>query len=606
MPPKPQVVKKGTRSVVVVPIEVDVPAPAAATPAAATTKDAAAPATKDEAPAAKPAAKKQVKDTWAWWTEGNDLVVVLGKGTEDAVIAVLDAKRPSALDHPLRLELARTEGAFTPIGQFFFDTAAVAKTAEIAPQSSQLSSLGVTRVDFRWGFQEDALVSIARLKAPRPRRGLLAALDQPTFDKAKLPPLPEGIESFTVVSVDADKSYEQYLATAASPEAKAQITGFVEALKTKGRIDLKKDLLAHIGPKFAFYVLPGSAAPAATDKTEKGADKAASAPAAGPGGGLASMLGMGTMQVPKLTLVTEVDDVAIFVRTLDNLILAANKELKERAYDAAEKAPQPKAKADQPKAPRTAPPVIEFKLTPSKDPNERSYVLNIPAALARQFPPGVRPTIRLGNKQLAIATTPDAARQALEVKAGEWTPPADLVPALELLPSQLMVLGARDPRGTLPETLASLPGSVQRTVNLLLGQMHAYNMALAQQNAPPPSAAANPGAPPPVLQATPAPSLMFNLPVTKLPKPEDIRARLFPAVFGVTSDDQEVRLTSRVAFPNIISPTSLMGFATALPAILQARNAAQDEAPAAEAPATSKSGTSKTGKGASKSLIPKD
>ncbi len=590
---KPQVVKKGARSIVVVPIEVDA-LPARPTPAPATTKDETS-ATKAAPP------KKIVKYTWAWWTEGNDLVVVLGKGGEDILIGVIDSKIPSALDHPVRLELARTEGAFTPIGQLFLEKLSTAITnADIAAaQDYKLTAPGVTRVDFRWGFQDDALVTIARVKSPRPRRGFLAALDQPTFDKAKLPPLPEGIESFTVVSVDADKSYDQFLANAPSDEIKAQLTSFAETLKVKSRIDLKKDVLARLGPNFAFYVLPGSAAPAAVEKT---AEKTAAPPSAA---ALTSTLGLGAMQLPRLTLVTEVDDLTSFLRTLDNLMLACNKEFKERAYEAAEKAPQPKAetKGDQAKARREAPVFMEFRRTPSKDEKERSYVLNIPAPLAKFYPPGFRPTIRFENKRLVVATTPDAARQAIEVKSGEWTPPADLVPALELLPSQLMVLGARDPRGSLPETLASLPGSIQSTANALI-QMQAYSPALAE-----PGAAArpvSPGMPPPVLSNATATPFVFNIPVSKLPKAEEIRSRLFPAVFGISADDQEIRLTSRVAFPNVVSPSSLLKSIMALRVVSMAMNPPRDEPSAAEAPATSKSGTSKTAKGASKSLIPKD
>ena len=75
---KPLVVKKAGRNVIVVPIR--------------------RPKKKDE--------------TWAWWAEGDDLVVAdIGKQTEDAIMAVIDGKTPNAVDNPTRHELAGTEGS---------------------------------------------------------------------------------------------------------------------------------------------------------------------------------------------------------------------------------------------------------------------------------------------------------------------------------------------------------------------------------------------------------------------------------------------------------------------------------------------------------------
>ena len=37
------------------------------------------------------------------------------------------------------------------------------------------SSMGVKAVDYRWGFDDDSLMSVTRLIAPKPRKGLTAA-----------------------------------------------------------------------------------------------------------------------------------------------------------------------------------------------------------------------------------------------------------------------------------------------------------------------------------------------------------------------------------------------------------------------------------------------
>ena len=67
--------------------------------------------------------------------------------------------------------------------------------------------------------------------------------------------------------------------------------------------------------------------------------------------------------------------------------------------------------------------VPEFTLMPGRD-NEKIYNLKVPTSMADQFPAGLRPSVRLSGKYLIIAATPDAAKQATELKAGAWSPPA--------------------------------------------------------------------------------------------------------------------------------------------------------------------------------------
>ncbi|MCA1685339.1 MAG: hypothetical protein LC745_05025, partial [Planctomycetia bacterium] len=234
------------------------------------------------------------QSAFAWWAEQNDdLVVVLGEGAENAVTAIADGKTHNAVENAVRTELARAEGGFLPVFQLFFDTAG----SPSAPRSPWTSAFFLdlstftkkylgTRLDYRWGFQDDALMSVLRVKSPRPRRNLLVLLDQPSFDKTKLPPLPEGIESFTIVSFEADKLYELLLSISPTPEARARLTAPADAFKAKTRIDLRKDLLARLGSRFAFYVMPGGPAHAAAPAAGAGAVAAAAAgvvplPAAG-------------------------------------------------------------------------------------------------------------------------------------------------------------------------------------------------------------------------------------------------------------------------------------------------------------------------------------
>ena len=583
------------------------------------------------------------KDTWAWWAEQNDLVVVLGKGTEDVVAAIIDGTRPNGTENPVRSELLKADNGFTPNGQMFIDLNGFPAERKRGTEQlyNQLSAFGLTRLDFRWGFQDDALMSVWRLKAPKPRKGMLALFDQPAVDKTKLPPLPEGVEAFTVVALEPAKILDNFLASAPDP-AKKSLTDMLDTLKSKSRIDVRKDLLSHIGPKVAFFTMPGAAAKPPTD-ANKEAPPPGGNPLAGLLGGMA-IPGMSGGALPKFTLLAEVDDAVAFGKSLDTLMVAVNRELKTRANEQAkaiEAESNPPGGGGGPgvgvgagaeagtgrgrgRGPGSGPggegpsgpvPTFEFKLMPGKD---KIYQLSVPSAIARQLPPGFRPTIRLGPKHLVVALTPESARTALEIKPGSWTVPADLAPAFDRLSQNFTLLSVSDPRGTMPELLASLPSNFQRGFNTL--------MTLSQNGAAPggppgggpegggpgpggmaiggptPGGAAVGGGPtsgsapmggyrgqggsggsggsggggqPGNPEATPGPGLIqFNIEPAKLPNAEDLRSKMFPATFSIVIDDQEIRLVSRASFPNLISPTSSIGIALALPAIQAARQAA--------------------------------
>ena len=211
-----------------------------------------------------------------------------------------------------------------------------------------MKASGLERFDYRWGFQDDALMSVTRLKAPKPRKGFLALFDQPTFDKGKLPPLPEGIESFGVLSVDPAKAFGMIQAMLPTPAAQAKLTEAVDALKNKSRLDLRKDLLARLGPKVAFYVMPGSNPATARAAGEPEKDAAGAAGGSNPLGGLlggmipgalrSGWARAGAVQIPRVTMVAQVDDPEAFGKSLETLMIALNRQLKEQASASADAA----------------------------------------------------------------------------------------------------------------------------------------------------------------------------------------------------------------------------------------------------------------------------
>ena len=143
-----------------------------------------------------------------WWSEGDDLVVSLvAPNGVDAIIAALDGGEPNALGHPTRAALSRgaDEPGFVPVGLAFCDMAV------FPPLPREAVAFGldrVKRIDYRWGFHGPAIEGIVGVVAPAPRTGIPALFDQPTFDTRHLPPLPGGLDGFTVVSLDAARFYD--------------------------------------------------------------------------------------------------------------------------------------------------------------------------------------------------------------------------------------------------------------------------------------------------------------------------------------------------------------------------------------------------------------
>ena len=565
-----------------------------------------------------------VPDGWAWWTEQDDLVVVL-EGPADSVDVVLDVlhgKRPSAVDHPLRTELAKPEPGFTPVALGFVDST-LWPDPKMNARTAKAGLSGVKRLDYRWGFQDDALMSVARIVAPKPRQGWLALLDQPAFDKKAVPPLPEGTGSFTVLSIDPAKGYDllSTLTKSLGPMA-GPLGAALDTSKTaKGKPNVRKDLLPYLGPKMVFYVAPATAKPGAAAKGEKPEDAAA----AGAGGGLAGLNPLALMmgQIPKFTLVAEVNSPTMFGKALDTAVIALNQEMKAEANAKADALegqgppganpnpnsnPPPGAAGDRPRPRGGDAPAPQLKMMPPSG-KSKSYMLNIPPEVAK-LPPGLKPTIRFEGKYVAISVTPDAARQALEAAAGAaWSPPADLKETFAQLPAKLTVLNVNDPRATLPNALASFPGTLQASINnaIMQSQMRpggpggppggppgpfpggasptASNSNVpgdrlnASPGSPPQGGSAygsQPGAPlggPPGAEPPPA-MIQLHVDPAKMPTAAALKPYLFPGSFAVTAEDDSVRFVTRQAFPNFAGWMGSLGMSVAMPAIQQARRAA--------------------------------
>ena len=274
---------------------------------------------------------------WAWWAEKSDLVVITRfPVVAEATLATLAGKNPSALDHPIVQELSKPEGTFHPASIAFIDVAGCPETpTKMTEFFAHLKQLGLHRLDVRWGFDDDALMTVTRLVAPKPRKALLAVFDQPTFEKNSLLPVPEGVESFVELSMNPAQLLETINGLGLPDAVKAQIDELTEDIQSAGKIDLQKDLLAHLGPRMVLYLAPGRSA--ATTNEESSLESAISK-------GLNTMSAASAMQslLPKFTLVAEVKDPVAFARAMDAVVNTINNELKAQAIEMArhDEAPQ--------------------------------------------------------------------------------------------------------------------------------------------------------------------------------------------------------------------------------------------------------------------------
>ena len=215
-----------------------------------------------------------------WWFEKGDLVL---SNQPDVVLAVLDGKAPSAVDHPRRIALLKARDDFQPVAAGFVD---LSELPPMPAEAVQLGLDGLKQVEIQWGFQDDALVSVLGVVAPEPRQGILALLDQPTFTIRSLPPLPAGLSGFTALSIDPLKTYDQIVAVMkkANPPAADQIPAVEEMIRQRFGLDIRNDLLPSLGPKLAFYAQP-AAADAATRPGDGDARSVHRADAGSPGPG---------------------------------------------------------------------------------------------------------------------------------------------------------------------------------------------------------------------------------------------------------------------------------------------------------------------------------
>jgi hypothetical protein len=550
---------------------------------------------------------------WAWWPEKNDLVIGAPyPAATDAIIAALDGKTPSAVDHPVVQELKKPEGTFEPVAVGFVDTAGCPDLpAGLTTLLKEISRFGVNRIDVRRGFDADALMTVTRLVAPKPWQAGLAVFDQPTFDKASLMPMPDSVGSFVELSISPAKLLDAFEQIGSAGAIKAHIDALRETIKNTGQIDLRKDILGHLGPRMVAYLAPGRSAAANDDSLEAALKN-----------GLTPSSAATAIQsfFPKLTLVAEVDNPEAFGKGLDTLMIAINNELESQVRqieaeerraaeqqkaaggDRAAGGRSPRGGGDRTKQRRILAP--RFTAIPGQ---AKSFVLVTPSDSKLRFgPSSFRPTILLEGKYAVFSVSSDSARAAAEAaRRKDWKPSSELERACQTVSSNLVLLGVTDVGESLSSLLASLPGTLQTMINTSIALARTRASGTDGPNGAP---GMTPGMPPgmargmgpgmspgmggpgmmgrggrgPMMPGGPGgrgpgmggsgsmepggpagpggngsagaandAMIVIKVDANKLPKAADLKAQLFPSTFSISVADQEIRFISRGAFPDL-------------------------------------------------------
>jgi prepilin-type processing-associated H-X9-DG protein len=498
------------------------------------------------------------RTAFAWWAEGDDLAIsIVSPSGVDAMLAALDGREPNAVEHPTRVALRKSDDAagFEPVGLAFFDMAA------LPPLPREAVALGLDRVqrfDYRWGFHGRAIESIVGAVVPAPRTGIPALFDQPGFDARHLPPLPDGLRGFTVLSLDVARLYDQIAGAlkAIDPNAARPMAEFEAAAQQALGMRLREDLLAPLGSRIAFYSFP-----AAVD-----------APA-----GLIEGLARALVVAPRSAVVLELRDREAAARALARLAERAGQSL-------------PIVKNPSP-GPTVA--INVAAMRPLEGPD--TGYLFLPASPSFHLPAGMHPAILLGRDELVFGTTIATARRARDLhernqpglRAGD-----PLAEALGQLPDRLTFLSVSDSRRSLlPDLIVGVPGLAEFLIDRrrsgpfgffglpFIGPIRPASVRVEPLPFPPPPGVTPepPGAAPGTAGEGPkdtGSTLAFDPEL--IPEADDLRPVLFPSVSALSVDDRGIRFLSREAFPTINPATAVpVAIAMMIPAAHSSRLAAR-------------------------------
>jgi hypothetical protein len=452
---------------------------------------------------------RALDDSWVVWSENGDLILA-PKEKADEVVSVIDGKLPSALDHPIRSALAKAEADFPAIAVGFVEFPVL---KQLAPEIASSALTGLERIELRCGLQGKAIVTTLRAVAPVPRRGLLALFDQPIFTTDTMPALPSGLTNLAVLSLDPLKSYDRFLDVVKQTDPLEAARLETLPVPAGEEINLRRDLLAHLGPSLALYV------------QHLGTD----------GDSPAAMI---AARCAGFTVSIQVRNQAAVARALDPLVTALNRHFRGQRV------------AMRQNVAGTLTPLIAQLVFRRQPGTQTTFVCTLPRNMLPQpFTEAIEPTIMLGPDKLIISGSRAAAERALAA-APRWQPDADLAPLLHRLPAEMVYLRIGDPCDLTRLLTQALPVLVRQA-----------NQEMSTARA----------------RAGQAPKDVYlRLEPDQVPPFDELNLLLFPSITTLSVDPQGATLAHREAIPGPSSPLVSAGAIALLwPSVQNSREAAR-------------------------------
>jgi prepilin-type processing-associated H-X9-DG protein len=383
--------------------------------------------------------------------------------------------------------LFKAQKGFEPLAAGFLD---VKVLEPLSRELTQLGLGGLERVELKWGFDQDALLGIVRILAPAPRTGALALLDQPSFGIGSLPPVPANVSGLTVMSIDLAKSYDliDSLVKLLKPQGTTSLLNPV-IMEQQG-LDLRKDLLANLGPKLAFYT-----------QTDVAGDSSNAA-------------GLAVSRAAGFTISAELHNRDRVTRAIDLFMRSFGPFMKQR-FSFGPRERQWLIAAS-----------LSFRRTAGL-PHPQYVIVWPPNSLIPPYSSVLRPTVAVGENELVFAASNEAAERAL-AGGKRWRPTATFVPIVQKLPAEMIYMRLADPRPATAVLVASLP--------IVIRQINAEIMLEERR------------------VGKSGKEVYLRLDPEMIPKVDEVNGRLFPSSTTLTVDNQGAVLTHREAIPTISSP----------------------------------------------------
>lgn len=257
-----------------------------------------------------------------WWLEGNHFVIYMGSASVETAVKGMRANlaKGGITQHPLYTRCLKT-GDFESVARGYVDTANVVSLAKrlagpfVPGLSEKVDAIGLGNlkaVVFSSGFNGKESRALYEFDLPGERKGLAKIIKPQPVTLADLPPLPPDVSRFSLLRVDPSGLYEAGLVAfdtlAASESFGIEDEGKTPEEITKLRkaylereltkflgLNLKEDLLPHLGDKLVIYQTPteglsvfgtvicvsvkdGEKVKAATDRLQRGLETIAASP----------------------------------------------------------------------------------------------------------------------------------------------------------------------------------------------------------------------------------------------------------------------------------------------------------------------------------------